>query len=80
MMDQTNGEYVYKGYQAKFEADPVSERIFASVANSPDIFNMTDALTVAGAKAAFCEMIDEYLTACVAEGWTVSEPRVLVIA
>ena len=66
--------YIYKGYQAKFEVEPDDEAIFVSVANAPKIHNMTEGETVAEAKVAFNLMIDEYLTACAAEGWKVEQP------
>ena len=72
--------YTYKGYQAKFEVEPEDETIFVSVANAPKIHNMTEGETVAEAKAAFDAMIDEYLTACEAEGWEVAQPLATVTA
>ena len=41
---------------------------------------MTEGGTVAEAKAAFDAMIDEYLTACEAEGWEVAQPLATVTA
>ncbi len=77
-MKETN-LYLYKGYQAKFEVDIESDRIFVSVENAPKIHNMTDAETVAQAKAAFNQMIDKYLEACETEDWVVDQPRILAI-
>jgi predicted HicB family RNase H-like nuclease len=71
--------YTYKGYQAKFEVEPEDAAIFVSVANAPKIHNMTEGKTVAEAKAAFDAMIDEYLAACAAEGWEVSQPLSIIV-
>ena len=71
--------YTYKGYQAKFEVEPEDETIFVSVANAPQIHNMTEGETVAEAKAAFDAMIDDYLAACKAEGRECIQPLVSVV-
>lgn len=72
--------YTYKGYRAKFEVEPEDETIYVSVANAPKIHNMTEGKTIAEAKAAFDDMIDEYLAACAAEGWEVQQPLSTVFA
>ena len=72
--------YTYKGYRAHFEVEPEDETIYVSVANAPKIHNMTEGKTIAEAKAAFDAMIDEYLAACVAEGWEVQQPLSTILA
>ncbi|EDX82641.1 hypothetical protein S7335_942 [Synechococcus sp. PCC 7335] len=72
--------YTYKGYRAKFEVEPEDETIYVTVANAPKIHNMTEGETIAEAKAAFDAMIDEYLTACTAEGWEVQQPLSAALA
>jgi predicted HicB family RNase H-like nuclease len=70
----------YKGYIGQISVDMEDDCLYVEVINAKGMHNLAEGRTPSEVKAAFESMIDDYLTACEVEGWTVIEPMAMVSA